>query len=77
MFTEVILSGVSHGAHMWCVRWWWLAASMAVGRRGGCPYVVCQAAVGSFVAGWRLLRARSRIVACRGRMWRWARARAA
>ncbi len=51
MFTEVILSGVSHGAHMWCVRWWWLAASMAVGRRRGCPYVVCQAAAGSFVAG--------------------------
>ena len=22
--------------------WWWV----------GCPYVVCQAAVGSFVAGW-------------------------
>ena len=23
-----------------------------VSRTGGCPYVVCQAAAGSFVAGW-------------------------
>ena len=28
------------------------AASSAPSWQGGCPYVVCQAAAGSFVAGW-------------------------
>ena len=44
---------------------------------GGCPYVVCQAAVGSFVAGWGVWRVWLRIMACRVRMRRWARARTA
>ena len=29
-----------------------MSVSRAAAALGGCPYVVCQAAVGSFVAGW-------------------------